>query len=66
MAYHRRTLDKKESGTVIADFEYELDKAVVRLSMKDKADLHETVECLKDCGAFCQEYHPEGAPFPGQ
>jgi RHS repeat-associated protein len=36
MPYLRRTLDKKESGTVIADFEYELDKAGVRLSMKDK------------------------------
>jgi YD repeat-containing protein len=36
MPYLRRTLDKKEPGTVIADFEYELDKAGVRLSMKDK------------------------------
>jgi RHS repeat-associated protein len=36
MPYLRRTLDKKESGTVITDFEYELDKAGIRLSMKDK------------------------------
>ncbi len=36
MPYVRRTLDKKESGAVIADFEYELDKAGIRLSMKDK------------------------------
>ncbi|GIV02218.1 MAG: hypothetical protein KatS3mg015_1048 [Fimbriimonadales bacterium] len=36
MPYVRRTLDKKESGAVITDFEYELDKAGLRLSMKDK------------------------------
>lgn len=31
-----------------------------------RADPRETADCLKDCWAFCQEYHPEGAPLPGQ
>jgi hypothetical protein len=34
--YLRKTLDKKQSGTVICSFTYEMDKAGMRLSVTDK------------------------------